>query len=94
MAELHPQTIRFLTQKQLAELLNVSERTLERWRLQGRGPRFVALGARRRGYRLSDVVDWTSSRTFCSAAEAKAEEAKFEDCQENENSRSTRPRKH
>ena len=39
-----PSSLRFLTQAQLAKLLNVSERTLERWRVEGRGPKFVAFG--------------------------------------------------
>jgi excisionase family DNA binding protein len=67
-----PTTLHFLTQKQLAELINVSERTLERWRVQGRGPKFVAMGPRRRLYRVSDVDDWTRSQTFGSTAEADA----------------------
>jgi predicted site-specific integrase-resolvase len=38
----------------VGELLSVSERTLEYWRYQGRGPAFVRVGKRVR-YRLSDV---------------------------------------
>ena len=66
-----PKTLQFLTQRQLAQLLNVSERTLERWRVEGRGPRFVAFGPRRRGYRVSDIEDWTSAQTFGSTAAVK-----------------------
>jgi hypothetical protein len=47
MSEDLPKTLQFLTQKQTAQLLNVSERTLEGWRVKGRGPPFVALGPRR-----------------------------------------------
>jgi predicted DNA-binding transcriptional regulator AlpA len=77
MSEDLPKALRLLTQKQLAQLLNVSERTLERWRVEGRGPRFVALGPRRRGYRLSDVEDWTQAQTFGSTAEAKRDMAEM-----------------
>jgi predicted DNA-binding transcriptional regulator AlpA len=71
MSENLPKTLQFLTQKQLAQLLNVSERTLERWRVEGRGPPFVAFGPRRRGYRLSDIEAWTSAQTFGSTAAVK-----------------------
>lgn len=66
-----PASLRFLTQKQLAVLINVSERTLERWRVEGTGPRFVAAGPKRRLYRLSDVDEWAIAQTFGSTAEAK-----------------------
>jgi predicted DNA-binding transcriptional regulator AlpA len=39
----------------VAELLSVSERRLEYWRYQGRGPAFMRLGRRTVRYRLSDV---------------------------------------
>ena len=64
MSENLAKNLQFLTQKQTAHLLNVSERTLERWRAEGQGPPFVALGPRRRGYRLSDIEAWTSSQIF------------------------------
>jgi excisionase family DNA binding protein len=66
-----PTSLRFLTQKQLAELLNLSERTLERWRVEGRGPKFVAMGPRRRLYRLTDVDEWAKAQTFESTAAVK-----------------------
>jgi excisionase family DNA binding protein len=64
-----PTTLRFLTQRQLADLIGVSERTLERWRVEGRGPKFVAIGPRRRLYRVDDVDAWTQSQTFESTAQ-------------------------
>jgi hypothetical protein len=53
----HPAS-QFLTQKQVAEIINVSERTLERWRVEGVGPKFVA-------------DDWAKSQTFGSTSEAR-----------------------
>jgi excisionase family DNA binding protein len=51
-----------LTQNRLAELIDVSERTLERWRLDGSGPAYMKAG-RRVLYRPSDVDAWlTASR--------------------------------
>jgi excisionase family DNA binding protein len=66
-----PASLRFFTQKQLAELLNLSERTLERWRVEGRGPKFVAMGPRRRLYRAADVDEWAKAQTFGSTSAAK-----------------------
>jgi hypothetical protein len=65
-----PESLRFLTQKQLADLLTVSERTLERWRVEGHGPNFVRVG-RRPLYRLADVGAWAQDQTFGSTSEAK-----------------------
>jgi transcriptional regulator with XRE-family HTH domain len=46
--------IRHLNQKQLAQRLGVSQRTLEGWRHRGRGPAYLRLGGRI-AYRLADV---------------------------------------
>lgn len=46
-----------LTQKRLSDLIDVSERTLERWRVEGTGPAFVKAG-RKVLYRTVDVDDW------------------------------------
>lgn len=40
-----------------AELLRVSRRTIEAWRLRGGGPRFVRVGRAVR-YRVRDIEDW------------------------------------
>jgi excisionase family DNA binding protein len=46
-----------LTQQQLADELQVSMRTLERWRQEGTGPAFVRVGRSLR-YRRSDIDAW------------------------------------
>jgi predicted DNA-binding transcriptional regulator AlpA len=46
-----------LTGREAAELLRLSERTLERHRTAGTGPRFCALGRAIR-YRRRDLLDW------------------------------------
>jgi hypothetical protein len=48
------QPLRHLNQIQLADRWRMSERTLERWRWLGQGPRFMKLGGRV-AYRLEDV---------------------------------------
>ena len=61
----------FLTQEEAAKVLRLSERTLERHRWSGTGPRFVKMG-RRIFYRPADIEDYTAERTFSSTAEADA----------------------
>jgi predicted DNA-binding transcriptional regulator AlpA len=61
---------RWLTQKALCAFLDVSERTLERMRADGNGPRFSKAG-KRVLYRSSDVESWLAERSFASTAEAK-----------------------
>jgi excisionase family DNA binding protein len=46
-----------LTQHQLADELQVSVRTLERWRQEGTGPAFIQVGRSPR-YRRADVDAW------------------------------------
>lgn len=61
----------FLIQREAASVLRISERTLERFRLDGSGPQFVKAG-RRVLYRRSDIDAWTDARTFCSTSEMSA----------------------
>ena len=51
----------FLNEREAAELLRVSVRTLQRWRLTGDGPPFCAFGGRRL-YARGDVMSWASSQ--------------------------------
>ena len=60
-----------LTQPETAEETRLSERTLERHRLAGTGPKFVRLG-RRVLYRLADVEEWIAENICRSTSEADA----------------------
>jgi excisionase family DNA binding protein len=60
-----------LTQSECAEHLRLSERTLERLRTSGGGPKFVRMGRSVR-YRLSDVEAWIASRVVGSTSEETA----------------------
>jgi excisionase family DNA binding protein len=52
-----------LNQKQLATLLGISERTLERWRSEHLGPPFVRLvGSGSVRYRKADVDQWLETQ--------------------------------
>ena len=57
-----------LNQKQTAKLLTLSERTLERLRVAGTGPRFVRAGRSIR-YRETDLEAWIASRVVGSTSE-------------------------
>ena len=57
-----PSNVPHLTQNQAAEHLNLSPRTLEKYRVIGGGPKFRKLGTRVR-YTLSDLNEWSAART-------------------------------
>src|ERR1700720_130221 len=58
-----------LTQQEAAEATRLSQRTLERHRLTGTGPKFVRLG-RRVLYRREDVEEWVAGNICRSTSEA------------------------
>lgn len=50
-----------LTPKQVSEMLQISTGTLENWRINGHGPKYLKLGGQHRSpvrYLLQDVEDW------------------------------------
>jgi predicted DNA-binding transcriptional regulator AlpA len=57
-----------LTQREAASILRLSERTLERFRFTGAGPKFVRLGASVR-YRVADLEAWVTARVVGSTSE-------------------------
>ena len=57
-----------LTQREAAQLLRLSERSLERFRVTGTGPRFVKVGHSVR-YRETDLEAWIASRVVRSTSE-------------------------
>jgi hypothetical protein len=59
----------FAPQGPVAEHLGLSTRTLERLRLEGRGPAFHKFG-RRVMYRWSDVLAWAQGQRRTSTSEA------------------------
>ncbi|PVE20644.1 hypothetical protein DC522_31085 [Microvirga sp. KLBC 81] len=58
----------YLLQTQLSELLKISARTLERWRVEGVGPTYIKAG-RRVLYRREDVEIWLSGHARQSTSE-------------------------
>lgn len=51
-----------ITERELCAKLRIGVATAARWRYEGRGPRFVALGSHRVGYRPSAVNEWLAAR--------------------------------
>jgi predicted DNA-binding transcriptional regulator AlpA len=60
-----------LSQREAATLLHLSERTLERFRVSGTGPKFVRLGRSIR-YRLTDIEAFIAARIVGSTSERPA----------------------
>ncbi|TCH97720.1 DNA-binding protein [Roseococcus sp. SYP-B2431] len=52
----------------LAERQHVSLRTLERWRGDGSGPRFLRVGPRKVIYPIAEVERWEAERMYASRA--------------------------
>ncbi len=52
---------KFLKQRQVADMLGVTVRCLERWRARGEGPKFFKLVGQIR-YLPSDVAAWLATR--------------------------------
>lgn len=62
---------RVLNQKEAANLLGVSTRTLERHRVSGTGPRFTKLGRLVR-YRQQDLVEFVDRNLRTSTSQSSA----------------------
>jgi hypothetical protein len=58
----------FLTAAQAADLLNISEVSLGRWRIEGSGPPFSKFGRAVRYERVA-LLDWARSRSRRSTSE-------------------------
>ncbi len=69
----------FVNEREAARFLNISVRTLQRWRTEPPAfgaPRFYRLG-KRVAYRLSDLSAWAERHAFTSTAEADAATAQM-----------------
>ena len=62
---------RLLTEKQLARMLDVSNRTVQHWRQTGYGPPFLKLARGRLvRYRISAVEEWLNIQTVKSTSQS------------------------
>jgi|ERR1043166_7954835 predicted DNA-binding transcriptional regulator AlpA len=64
-----------LHEVQAADFLCFSARTLQGWRLNGTGPKYVRAGRAIR-YRRRDLIDWIEENTVSKARSAHASEKK------------------
>ena len=69
-AEPRMQPEMLLRTRQVAEMLQVQETTLEQWRWKGQGPLFIKVGRLVR-YRLADVESFTAARAYSSTTAAQ-----------------------
>lgn len=56
--KLAPEMTSLLTEKQAAEILQVSTRTLQSWRMTGEGPKHLVMGARLVRYPQDELEKW------------------------------------
>jgi transcriptional antiterminator len=54
----------YLSERELAALLKVSTRTVQRWRANGEGPPWTRISVRTVRYNLKSCNDWAKLRTF------------------------------
>jgi hypothetical protein len=64
-------TSELLVELEAAEVMRLSPRTLQQWRVQGRGPPFIRLGRAIR-YRRSAIAEYLAAHTAASTTEADA----------------------
>ena len=68
---LSPLDDRWLTAKEAAHYLAVKVEMLSKWRLRGMGPRYSAALGRDPRYRLSDLVDYMTTKMAANTREAR-----------------------
>lgn len=68
------QGFRLLREREAAEYLGFSPRSLQNWRLRGGGPRYIKISPRAVRYREEDLLAWLAPcvRTSTSASGAPA----------------------
>jgi hypothetical protein len=59
----------YVTERGLKTKYLIAPRTAQRWRVTGGGPAWIRLGRRKVIYRIRDVEEWLSSRTYRHRAE-------------------------
>ena len=57
---------KLLTEREAADFLGYSVRTLQKWRITGNGPIYVRVSNRSVRYRRKELMDW-SEKNLCSS---------------------------
>ena len=60
---------KLLTPQAVADVLGLTERTLERWRITGEGPRFIKLSRSTVRYTADEVAAFVAARIKASTAQ-------------------------
>lgn len=58
-------------EKDAAELLGLTRRTLQKWRTDGRGPPHVKISQRCVRYRVEDIEEWIESKLRTSTSDVR-----------------------
>lgn len=58
---------------EVAQMLKITANTLQIWRHQGKGPRYVKLSRRAVRYRKKDILDWVQNSMIETEATLKKE---------------------
>lgn len=68
---MNPETLNevLLIEQEVAPILRVSIRTLQKWRVNGKGPPFIRVSARAIRYRRNDLDGWIERRLRKSTSE-------------------------
>jgi hypothetical protein len=64
-----PAVAEYLDEAALHDRYQIPPRTAQRWRVNGEGPPYVRVGARRIAYRVADVERWLAERTYAHRAD-------------------------
>jgi predicted DNA-binding transcriptional regulator AlpA len=57
------EVIELMTEQQASKFLELSPKTLQKYRMQGGGPKFIKIGRKIR-YRRKHLDEWLETRTF------------------------------
>ena len=60
----------YLTPEEAASKLGVKKRTLDKWRIDSVGPKWIAIGEKQHGYFETDIIDWLNDHKVDPAKEA------------------------
>jgi predicted DNA-binding transcriptional regulator AlpA len=57
-----------LNEREAAEIIGASPKTLRNWRVKGCGPRFIKAGSKLVRYRLPDILVWQEANVRSSTS--------------------------
>lgn len=67
-----------LTTDEVAKRYQTHPVTIKKWRIEGRGPRFIKIG-RRVLYPIQELMKWESEHLLKNTAQAHIQEARFQE---------------